>query len=429
MVESGHDDKKYLGESVCGRARNRVVRSILEAPAPIERATSRQPVGRAPLLAFVADAETERVLHTCLEQLGMAHGTISRGGIVKAVELLATQRSPNILIVDISGVDLPVTQVHTLAEVCEPGVTVIAIGNRNEIGLYRDLLQAGVTDYIVKPLTPQLLSKALTTRMGPGTGSPIQRKLGTVVAVVGVRGGVGTTTLAVNLAWYLANRQNRRVALVDLDLQNGDCALALSLKATTGLREALVNPARIDNTLLERIMTPVGERLFVLSSEEPLLDEVHFTAEAVDTLVSALREQFHYVVLDLPRIPVPPYRRALDIADFRIVAADQTLRSVRDTVRLHSALGEGDGGHRNILVVNRHGEGGRQAVTLKEMHHVLGLRPKTIIPFQPAAFAAAASHARVAAARRGKFADAIAALALELSGKPQERRRWWGSAK
>ena len=354
-----------------------------------------------------------------------------RGGIAKAIETLGAQRSPNILIVDISGVDLPVSQMHALAEVCEPGVTVIAIGNRNEVGLYRDLLQAGVTDYIVKPLNAQLLSKALTARTVGGAAGPIHQKLGTVVALVGVRGGVGTTTLAVNLAWYLANRQSRRVALVDLDLQNGDCALALNIKPTSGLREALVNPARIDNTLLERVMTPVGERLFVLSSEEPLRDEVRFTAEAVATLVSALREQFHYIVLDVPRMPAPPYLRALDMADFRIIVADQTLRSVRDTVRLRTALGDGDrdGTHRNILVVNRHGEGGRRAVTLKEMEHVLELRPKTVIPFQPTLFATAASNGRVAAARRGKFTDAIAALALELSGRPPERRRWWRFAK
>jgi pilus assembly protein CpaE len=404
---------------------HRAVRSLLEVAAPIERTVSKLPAGRAPLLAFVADADTEKVLQECLSQLGLAHGPIMRGGIAKAIEALGLQRSPSILIVDISGVDLPVSHVHDLAEVCEPGVTVIAIGNRNEVGLYRDLLRAGVTDYIVKPLNTQLLSKALTARTFAGAPSPIHQKLGTMVAFVGARGGVGTTTLAVNLAWYLANQQSRRVALVDLDLQHGDCALALDTKATSGLREALVNPARIDNTLLERVMTPVGERLYVLSSEEPLRDDVRFSADAVDTLLSALREQFHYVIVDVPRTASAANRRALDMADFRIMVADQTLRSVRDTMRLRAALGDGDSTHRNILVVNRHGEGGRRAVTLKEMEHVLELRPKTVIPFQPALFAAAASQVRVAAARRGKFTDGIATLAVELSGRPQERRRWW----
>ena len=405
------------------------MRSILEVPGPIERTTNRLPVGRAPLQAFVADGETERVLRECLTELAFANPIISRGGIAKAIETLGAERSPNILIVDISGIELPISQVHTLAEVCEPGVVVVAIGNRNEIGLYRDLLRAGVSEYIVKPLNPQLLSRALTARTELGAASPIHHKLGTIVAVIGARGGVGTTTLAVNLAWYLGERQSRRVALVDLDLQNGDCALALNIKPTPGLREALVNPARIDSTLLERVMTPIGSRLFVLSSEEPLRDEVPFSPEAVETLVSALREQFHYVILDVPRTPAPRYHRALDLADFRIIVGDQTLRSVRDATRLRNVLGEGDAAHRTLFVVNRHGEGGRHAVTLQEMNNIVDLRPRAVIPFQPTLFATAASSPRVAAARRGKFADALGTLALDLSGRPPGRRRWWSAAK
>ena len=399
------------------------MRSILEAPAPIGRSV-KVPLGRAPLLAFVADGETERVMHNCLRELALANGEIIRGGIAKAIAHLGEQRSPNILIVDISGVEMPASRVHDLAEVCEPGVTVIAIGDHNEIGLFRDLLQAGVADYLVKPLTPQLLARALTARGRTGETGPIHRKLATTVALVGARGGAGSTTLAVNLAWYLANRQNRRVALVDLDLQHGDSAITLGIKASSGLRDALVNPHRVDHTLLERVMTAVGERLFVLSSEEPLRDEISFTPEAVETLVSALREQFHYIVLDVPRISWPPYRKALGLADIRIMVADQTLRSMRDTVRLRTELGEGDGAHRTILVVNRHGEGGRRAVTLKEMHDFLELRPRAVIPFLPTLFAASANQAQIAAARRGKFADAIAALAVELSGRPREPRRW-----
>jgi pilus assembly protein CpaE len=407
------------------------MRSIIEAPAPIERQTSRMPVGRPSLLAFVADAETERVLRDCLAHLALAQGEIMRGGIAKAIEFLGSQRSPNTLIVDISGVDLPVSQILALEEVCEPGVVVIAIGTRNEIGLYRDLLQAGVSEYVVKPLNAQLLSRALSAGPAGGAATPIHLKLGTMAAVIGARGGVGTTTLAVNLAWYLANKQSRRVALVDLDLQNGDCALALNIKPTSGLREALVNPARIDNTLLERVMMPIGSRLFVLSSEEPLRDNLRLTPEAVETLVTALRDQFHYVILDVPRTPEPPYQRALDLADFRIIVCDQTLRAVRDTVRLRSALGEGDldGKHRTLLMVNRHGEGGRLAVTLQEMRKVLDLRPSAVIPFEPKSFTAAVTNSQVAASRRGKLADAIGALVLEMSGRPPERRRWWSSAK
>ena len=102
-------------------------------------------------------------------------------------------------------------------------------------GEVRDLVHAGVHDYLVKPISPQALAEALELRPGQA-GAPISQRLAKLVALVGARGGVGTTTIAANLAWYLANRQNRRVALLDLNLQRGDCALALNVTPTAGLR-------------------------------------------------------------------------------------------------------------------------------------------------------------------------------------------------
>jgi pilus assembly protein CpaE len=373
-------------------------------------------------MAFVVDGQSEASLKACLPNLSFPNATITRGGIAGAIQHLGAERSPECIIVDISGADMPASQMHDLAELCEPGVTVIAIGDRNDVGLYRDLVKAGVTEYIVKPVTPQLLAKALSPLPAAPEGSPISRKLGTVVAVVGARGGVGTTTLAINLAWFLADRQHRRILLLDLDLQNGDCALALNLRPTPGLREALTSPLRIDNVFLDRVVAVHSERLFVLSAEEPLRVDVEFEAEAVETLVRALRTQFHYVIADVPRIPAAPFRRALDTADIRVIVADQTLRSVRDAVRLRDALGDGDAAHRNLLVVNRSGEGGRQALTLEEMAKV-ELRPKVVIPFRPKLFTG------TGLARRGAFTEAVAALAAEISGRMPERNPWWRFAK
>ena len=95
--------------------------------------------------------------------------------------------------------------------------------------------------------------------------------------------------------------------------------------------------------------------------------DAEFTAEAVDKLVGVLRTQFHYIVADVPRIPGSAYWQAIDTADLRIIVADQTLRSVRDTVRLREGLSAGRAEHSNMLVVNRSGEGGRRAMTLQEM--------------------------------------------------------------
>jgi pilus assembly protein CpaE len=379
--------------------------------------------GRLPVMAFV-DADTERLLQE--SSLMPGRNQIVRGGIAKAIEYLSEQRSPYLLFVDISGVELPLSKVQMLADVCEPGTNVIAIGDHNDVALYRDLQEAGVTNYIVKPLTRELVTKALA----PKTNGSVEMgraasalKLGKMVSFIGARGGVGTTTLAANLAWHLANRQSRRVALVDLDLQHGDCNLLFNTNTTPGLRDALANPLRLDPLLLERIMTQHGERLFVLGGEEPIQEHVQFTPAAVDTLFSVLRSQFHYVIVDVPRIPTPAYRRALEIADRRVIVVDQTMRSMRDAARLKKAFGDTPGGEQPIFVLNREGEAGNHGLSQKEIIGALQAKPTSTVPFLPKLVTPAAHHGTIAACQR-KFGIAVGTLALEISGRT-ERRRWF----
>src|SRR5438067_11604220 len=143
--------------------------------------TTRTPAGRPAALAFVNDPNSEEVLKTAFRE--EAPGSVMRGDITKAIQYLSDKRSPRVLVVDISDVELPVTEVHRLADVCEPGVSVIVIGIRDEVGLYRDLLHAGVADYIVKPLTDSLIARALGAARGGADPTPISRKLGKLIAV------------------------------------------------------------------------------------------------------------------------------------------------------------------------------------------------------------------------------------------------------
>ena len=135
-------------------------------PADILTATAIEPVlriaaGRLPVIAFV-DADTERLLQE--SALLPGRNQIIRGVITKAINYLSEQRSPHLLFVDISGLELPLSKVQMLADVCEPGTTVVAIGDNNDVALYRDLQEAGVSNYIVKPLTRELLTKALAPK-------------------------------------------------------------------------------------------------------------------------------------------------------------------------------------------------------------------------------------------------------------------------
>ena len=134
------------------------LKSPLQTPGPIEKAVT-PPASRVRLMAFVLDGESEAALSSCLAQLPIPSPMIMRGGLTGAIRYLGAERSPESIIVDISGAEMPASQIHDLAELCEPGVLVIAIGDRNDVALYRDLVRAGVSEYIVKPVTAQLLAR------------------------------------------------------------------------------------------------------------------------------------------------------------------------------------------------------------------------------------------------------------------------------
>src|SRR3546814_13142547 len=120
------------------------------------------------------------------------------------------------------------------------------MGSVNVIAVYRAIVDSGACDYLVKPVTEKALVSALNRteelqQVNVVETAPEEKAR---IAVIGSRGGVGSSTFAVNLAWILAEERKYKATLIDLDLEFGTIALSLDLEPTRGLREALENPAR-----------------------------------------------------------------------------------------------------------------------------------------------------------------------------------------
>ena len=134
--------------------------------------------GAADLVAVVSDAGSEDVIRRVAQDLSITRAHVQPGNCDDAIRLLQQhERSPRQLIVDVSDSVLPVSDLMRLADVCDPSVRVIAIGTQNDVGLFRNLLGIGVQDYIVKPLTVELMRRALTT-----TEAVVQVRTGKMLA-------------------------------------------------------------------------------------------------------------------------------------------------------------------------------------------------------------------------------------------------------
>jgi pilus assembly protein CpaE len=359
------------------------------------------------LHAFLRDDETRKVVDQVVADLMIPQATVQKGGIAEAITFLGQSRSPRLLVVDISSVELPLTAINELAEVCEPGVTVIVVGDRNDVGLFRDLIARGVADYLAKPITPELLQRALLSTGGGAGGARQTGRLGRLVAFVGTRGGVGATLLAANSGWAIAHHRNRRVAVVDLDLQFGSVGLALDLEPSHGLREALENPARIDGLYLERVTVQQSERLHVLSAEEALDEAVLADPSAVDLLLKELRSKFHYVLVDLPRNVSPCWQLVLQSVTNLVIVTDLSLAGMRDTLRIMALLPSSNAGCRLTIVANRVGEYRQGEIARPEFEKGIGRAIDVLVPFDGTSVAAAMNVGRPVVATKGPAAKAL----------------------
>ena len=324
---------------------------------------------RDPFTAYVCDDATADMLRPVAVEYGWSPEKVNKGGLRNAVQSLSVSASPNILFVDLSESGDPLNDINALAEVCEPGTIVIASGQVNDVRLYRDLVASGIHDYLLKPFTVDQLrdtfAHAQSILSGPRGEAQVD-KPHVMTAVIGVRGGVGASTLATSLAWLLGEKAHRSTALLDLDVHFGTGALALDLEPGRGLTDAIENPSRIDGLFIERAMVRANERLSVLSAEAPINTPLVTDGTAFFQLQEEMRNAFESTVIDLPRQMLIQYPHMVHDAHVAVVVAEFTLAATRDTIRILAWLKSNAPQTKVIVVGNGVPSGGALEISKKD---------------------------------------------------------------
>ncbi len=394
-----------------------------------ERGSESPRAARTVVLAFATDAQAETVLREAFSTEVPEGADIRRGGLEEAAKFLRRNPSPQVLLVDITGNAQPLSALGELSQLVEPDVRVLAIGDRQDITLYRGLVHGlGVLEYLFKPLAREMVWEhfgPIINRQNPGT-----RLLrgGRVIAVTGVHGGVGATTLAANLAWYLAERARRHTLLLDGDLYGGAAGMLLSVKPRPGLRVALDNPDRVDDLFIERSAQEVGERLFVLSAESKLIDPPPAIAGALGKLLDLLRRRYTFLVCDAPFPAAGIGREMFEAANQRVLVTEPSVAGARDVLRYLAIPPQPGHPGTPLVVVNMAGLKG--SLDLPQFEKAIGRKPDLVIGHFKGALRDAANLGEPAAAKHAGFREAIEQLAQRagsVSGTAvQKRRRWWG---
>jgi len=298
--------------------------------------------------------------------------------------------------------------------VVEPSTRVLVVGDRADMNFYRSLTRdLGVAEYLYKPLAKEMVARMF----GPACAArPINSGAlqgGRIVAVTGACGGVGATTIAANLSFYLGEELKRHTILFDPDIYTGSAAMMLGGRAGSGLRLALETPSRIDELFVERSAQPVSERLSVLAGDEKVAEVAEVAEGAGRALLAALRRRYNFVVSDVPSAPIPLYRELLMLAHQRVLVMDPTLASMRNALRLLALPTGPDQVRRAVIVLNRLGQPG--GLTRAQIEEAMEMNVDIVIPYQPRLVGNSATLGTPAAASGGGFRSGILHLAREVA--------------
>lgn len=341
---------------------------------------------REPFNAFVCDDDSLELIRIAANEMGWPIEKCNKGGLRNAVQSLSVSASPNILFVDMSESGDPINDINALAEVCEPGTVVIAAGQVNDVRLYRDLLSSGIQDYLLKPLSLEQVRESLNMAQAmltaPKHSDGVDDKPHHMMAVVGVRGGVGASMVSTSLAWAISDQAGRQTALLDLDIHFGTGALTLDLEPGRGLIDAIDNPSRIDGLFIERAMVRASDKLSLLSAEAPIHQPVMTDGSAFFQLEEELRNAFEMTIVDIPRQVLIPFPHLVSEAGTILLVSDVTLAAARDTIRLLSWFKQNVPGARVLLVANKM-QNAIGELSRKEFESSIERAVDLVIPFDP----------------------------------------------
>lgn len=370
--------------------------------------------GRDGFAAFVCDDQTLDRARAAAITLGFPPEKCMRGGLRSAIQALAVSTSPAILLVDLSDCADPLNDIQGLAEVCEPGTVVVALGQANDVRLYRALLASGLHDYLLKPVTADQLAEALTgaraVLSAPRTGAEGERPHA-AIAVIGTRGGAGASTIAASLAWGSSMREATPTALLDLDVHFGTAALAFDLEPGRGLADAIENPGRIDGLFIERAMSRPNPNLAILSSEAPLSTALATDGTAFVQLLEEFRTSFARTVIDLPRSVMINFPQVLAKVGTVVLVTELTLAGARDAIRMLAWLRAHAPDAQPLVVANRTGPGTGE-IGRAEFENTIEGKITHLVPLDAKAAATAAKlgQSLAEAAKGSKAGAALAAL-------------------
>jgi len=329
-------------------------------------------------LVFTTDAEAAQTIKQSLLKISGIRASTVKASVADAIKDYSALTTAGFIVVDVSGEADPVERISALVELLPPSTPVIAIGDTNDIRLYRALQNAGASEYFFRPLVSDLIAGTID-RLLSGTEQPSGARTGKAIHFIGVRGGCGVTSIAVRTAQMLSEYPPRPVFLMDLNLRSSDMAMQLDLQPNGAVYEALNNVDRIDDLLLDRTLTKVSANLALMSTLDPLNQPVRLTEESLITLFGKLANRYRYLITEIPNNGITGLSQLLRLGSTVVLVSDGRMASARDVARWRALFSTMLDGYTLVHVLNK--SDAPDALPTDQFARLADGAPDIIIPF------------------------------------------------
>ncbi|WP_201413245.1 AAA family ATPase [Mesorhizobium sp. J8] len=384
-----------------------------------------RPVPRISIQAF---CETEGVANP-VERAGedrrmaKAHLKVHMGGIPTAIEFYQSAPTPNLILLESrSEPQQLLEQLGQLAEYCDPSSKVVVIGHYNDVGLYRELIRSGISEYVIAPVSMTDIVSVVSSIFVDPESEPIGRS----IAFIGAKGGVGSSTIAHNVAWAMSSLFKSEVVIADLDLAFGTANINFDQDPAQGIAEAVFSPERVDEVYLDRLLAQCAEHLSLLAAPSTLERVYDFDPEAFAQVIETAQRSAPLLVLDVPHVWSGWSKSTLTKADEIVITATPELANLRNTknmVDMLKRLRPNDPPPK--LIINQAGVPKRPEIAASDFAEPLGITPMAVINFEPLLFGNAANNGRMLSEMDAKspVVATINEIAHVLTGRSEIKTR------
>ena len=378
-----------------------------------------RPIPRINIQAFCEDQDTAAVIQKASEdrRLAKAHVTVQMGGVQAAVAFYRNASTPNLIIIEslLDRTDL-LGDLDRLAEVCDPGTKVVAVGHINDVLLYRELLRRGISEYVVAPINVLQVIESITD---PETGP-----VGQVIAFVGAKGGSGSSTVCHNTAFAIASALKSDVVIADFDLPFGTAGLDFNQDPIQGIADALATPERLDEVLLDRLLSRCSDHLSLFAAPGTLDRAYDLDPQSCETVLDVVRENVPWIAVDVPHLWTAWAKQVVLRADHVVITAAPDLANLRNAKNLVDQLKATRPNDRApLLVLNQVGVPKRPEISVKDFGQAIELEPKAIIEFDAQLFGTAANNGQMIeeVSDKAKAAEQFRNLANLLTDRSEQK--------